>query len=124
MRTLLSLDLHGFKSIRSLPNFEFGDVNVLIGQNGAGKSNLLAFLRLLKWMATPPGELQFNVARMGGANALLHDGARATPSLHAELSLTLDRQRTAGGLARYTFELAYATGDSLIFSKERYLAPS
>ena len=28
MRTLLSLELHGFKTIRTLPKFEFGDVNV------------------------------------------------------------------------------------------------
>src|SRR5215212_9101640 len=106
MRTLLSLDLHGFKSIRSLPNFEFGDMNVLIGQNGAGKSNLLSFLRLLQWAATPSTALQLNVARMGGANALLHNGARVTPTMSAEL--LLEDSRTSAALGRYSFALTYA----------------
>jgi len=115
MRTLLSLDLHGFKTIRALPSFEFGDVNVLIGANGAGKSNLLSFLRLLKWMATPPGELQLNIAKMGGANAILHYGAKTTRSLHATVAVNADSGRLA-----YEFELAYAADDSLIFASERF----
>jgi|1186.fasta_scaffold04920_2 predicted ATPase len=121
MRTLLSLDLHGFKSIRALPDFEFGDVNVLIGPNGAGKSNLLAFLRLLKWMVTPPGELQINVARMGGAYAVLHYGARVTPSLRARLSFVIGRNESATA-GEYAFELTHAAGDSLIFSEEIFRA--
>lgn len=117
MRTLLSLDLHGFKSIRSLPDFEFGDMTVLIGQNGAGKSNLLAFLRLLRWMVTPPGELQINVARMGGAYAVLHYGARATPSLRARLAFVIGQNESATP-AEYAFELTHAAGDTLVFSEE------
>jgi predicted ATPase len=112
MRTLLSLDLHGFKTIRAL-NLEFGDVNVLIGANGAGKSNLLSFLRLLQRMTTPPGELQINIARMGGANSVLHDGAKVTPTLSADLELG----GTASGL-RYHFALTYAADDTLIFASE------
>lgn len=119
MRTLLSLDLHGFKSIRSLPDFEFGDMTVLIGPNGAGKSNLLLFLRLLKWMVTPPGELQINVARMGGAYAVLHYGARTTPSLRASLSLALGRN-DAAATGEYAFQLTHAAGDSLVFSEEYF----
>jgi AAA15 family ATPase/GTPase len=37
------LTIRGFKSIRELEDFHFGDLNVFIGGNGAGKSNLIEF---------------------------------------------------------------------------------
>ncbi|HET7232568.1 MAG TPA: AAA family ATPase [Longimicrobium sp.] len=113
MRTLLSLDLQGFKSIRAL-NLEFGDVNVLIGANGAGKSNLLSFLKLLKWMVTPPGELRFNIARLGGANAILHYGASVTRGVAAGIQVQDDEWPLS-----YSFALSYAVDDSLVFASER-----
>jgi predicted ATPase len=119
MRTLLSLDLHGFKSIRSLPNFEFGDMTVLIGQNGAGKSNLLSFLRLLQWAASETLELQRNIARTGGGNSLLYNGARVTPTLSA--ALLLDDARTGTALGRYSFTLTHAADDTLVYSRERFV---
>lgn len=114
MRNLISLNLHGYKTIRALPDFEFGNVNVLIGANGAGKSNLLSFLRLLRWMATPPGELRFNVSRLGGANTILHYGARVTRGMAVRIKVDGD-----GGPATYSFRLTYAADDSLVFADER-----
>jgi predicted ATPase len=40
------LTIEGFKSIRELKNFELRRMNVLIGANGAGKSNFVGFFRL------------------------------------------------------------------------------
>ena len=40
------LTVRGFKSIRALDNFELRGLNVLIGANGAGKSNLLSLFRI------------------------------------------------------------------------------
>jgi len=37
------LTVKGFRSIRSLDNFDLGSLNVLIGRNGSGKSNFLSF---------------------------------------------------------------------------------
>jgi predicted ATPase len=42
------LTIEGFKSIRDLRDFELRPLNVLIGANGAGKSNLVEFFRLLR----------------------------------------------------------------------------
>ncbi len=42
------LTIKGFKSIRELKDFELSDLNILIGANGAGKSNLIEFFRLLR----------------------------------------------------------------------------
>lgn len=52
---LTRLSLAGFRSIREL-DLELGDLTVLIGANGAGKSNLIAFFNLLS--ATVSGQLQ------------------------------------------------------------------
>ncbi len=40
------LTIRGFKSIRALEDSPLGNLNIFIGGNGAGKSNLLEFFRL------------------------------------------------------------------------------
>lgn len=47
MSQLKKLTIKGFKSIRSLENLELRQLNVLIGANSAGKSNFIAFFKLL-----------------------------------------------------------------------------
>ena len=46
--TIKKLTIEGFKSIRKLEGFELRSLNVLIGANGAGKSNFIGFFRLLR----------------------------------------------------------------------------
>ncbi len=46
------LTIRGFKSIELLEDFELGNLNVLIGANGSGKSNFVEFFRLLRMMTT------------------------------------------------------------------------
>jgi predicted ATPase len=41
--TIKKLTIEGFKSIRKLEDFELRSLNVLIGANGAGKSNFVGF---------------------------------------------------------------------------------
>jgi predicted ATPase len=60
--TLTSLTIRGFKTIRELKDFDPGRITVLIGPNGAGRSNLLSFFRMLSRALTPPGELQTYIA--------------------------------------------------------------
>lgn len=47
-QALDNLTIEGFKSIRSLENFELTSLNVLIDGNGAGKSNFIDFFRMLR----------------------------------------------------------------------------
>ena len=42
------LTIKGFKSIRELKDFELRDLNIFIGGNGSGKSNLIEFFRMLR----------------------------------------------------------------------------
>ena len=66
MNRLTKLTLRGFKSIHEVNDFALTERNVLIGANGSGKSNLISFFKLLNWMTPPPGNLQFQIGRMGG----------------------------------------------------------
>ena len=47
MDQLRRLSLNGYKSIRQMTEVEFTPLTVLIGSNGAGKSNLVSFLKML-----------------------------------------------------------------------------
>jgi len=69
------MTLSGFKSIERA-EIDLGQVSVLIGASGAGKSNLISYFRLLT--AAVSGRLDEYVGRQGGANALLHFGAKRT----------------------------------------------
>jgi len=53
-QALDKLTIKGFKSIQILENFELTNLNVLIGGNGAGKSNFIDFFRLLRAMMELP----------------------------------------------------------------------
>ena len=115
MAALKNITIHGFKTIRELDDFELRPLNVLIGSNGAGKSNFISFFRMMSWMLGPPGELQTHIAQLGGAQAILHDGSAVTPQIEAELEFGTQR-----GSNEYAFRLFHAAGDTLIFADERY----
>ncbi|MCX7048659.1 MAG: AAA family ATPase [Candidatus Sumerlaeota bacterium] len=105
----LKIDLQGFKSIRRLPDFPLRNLNVLIGANGSGKSNLISFLQMLNCMAMPPGQLQYFIRESGDASALLHDGPDITSQIATRFEL-----ETADGAYHYSIALAYARTDTLL----------
>ena len=115
MARLKSITLRGFKTFRELAEFQPGPITVLIGPNGAGKSNFISFFRLLSWALVPPGQLQEHVAKLGGASAILHDGPERTHDIEAHLVLT-----TEAGENDYSFRLAYAAGDTLVYTEEKF----
>lgn len=112
---LSKLTIRGFRSIREVEDFAPRDLTVFIGPNGAGKSNLVAFFRFMSWMLTSPGHLQTHVAKLGGANAILHDGVATTPQCEGEIQFETDQ-----GVNEYRFRLFHAAGDTLIFAEEAY----
>ena len=109
------ITLKGFKTVKSLDNFEPGPLTVLIGPNGVGKSNFISFFRMMSWALADPNNLPFYISQQGGASALLRDGPSITPQIEAELTLLTDR-----GENQYAFRLFHAAGDTLIFADERY----
>lgn len=113
MSRLTSVSVAGWKSIRRIdPPLLLGPINVFIGANGAGKSNMISFFKMLNEMM---GEkLQDYVAVQGGADSLLHFGSSATP--HVEATLNFE---TETGDGSYVMRLAHAAVDTLIFTEER-----
>lgn len=47
MTQIQKLTVKGYKSIQALDDFELRPLNVLIGANGAGKSNFISLFRFL-----------------------------------------------------------------------------
>ena len=76
------LVLRGYKSIAEC-DLELGRLNVLIGANGAGKSNFIGFFGLVGRILDQ--QLQTATGLAGGPDALLHFGRKKTDELHAEL---------------------------------------
>lgn len=68
--SLASIELSGFRSIESLVLELKSTVTLLIGANGAGKSNLVDAFELLGY--TVDGKLGDHVLRSGGFSQLLH----------------------------------------------------
>ena len=79
---LTKLTLEGYKSFRKL-ELELRPLNVLIGANGAGKSNLVSFFRLMREIAS--GRLRDSVTKSGGADSILRYGKKKTPNIDISL---------------------------------------
>jgi predicted ATPase len=103
---LRSVVVEGFTSIRSA-TLELRDLNVLVGANGAGKSNLIRAFEMLGRIMD--GELGLFVGLAGGANVLLN-AAPATSRL-----LRLKVETDAG---QYRADLIPAAEDAFIFGHE------
>ncbi|MBL8971747.1 MAG: AAA family ATPase [Myxococcales bacterium] len=82
-RSLDSLTIVGFKSIRELRDFPLTQRNILIGANGAGKSNFVDFFRMLRALALDG--LQAFVTQSGGGDGFFHEGPKVTSTIEATL---------------------------------------
>lgn len=110
MDKLQRLRLRGFKSIQNM-DLELTDLNILIGANGAGKSNLISFFKMLNEMMA--GRLQQYIGESGSAQSLLYFGPKTTPQIEAQLEFEVEN-----GVDSYHLRLFHAAGDTLIFAEE------
>ena len=105
---MLELDyitVKGFKSIASIEKLELDAMTVLIGPNGSGKSNFLGIFSFLN--AIRHARLQEYVIKAGGANKILHFGARKTDRLIIDISFQ-------NGVNRYEIDLRPTDPDELV----------
>jgi predicted ATPase len=102
------LTIEGYKSIRKLDAFELRSLNVLIGANGAGKSNFVGFFRLLRELIEQRLQLALQTTE-GGADACLFMGPKVTQRFSARLSF---------GRNGYDFALMPTTDNRLVFAEE------
>ncbi|NER94672.1 MAG: AAA family ATPase [Symploca sp. SIO1B1] len=110
MHRLQRLTLNGFKSIKAM-DLELHPLNILIGANGAGKSNLISFFKMLNEMMA--GRLQLYIGKSGRAQSLLHFGPKTTPQIEAKLDFEVEN-----GVHTYNVRLFHAPVDTLIFAEE------
>ncbi len=101
------LTIRGFKSIRALENFELTRLNVLIGANGAGKSNLVSFFLLLR--ALMQNRLERWIQEQGGISDLLFGGRKGTSGMYFE---------TRFGERGYRFRLRPTVSEGFILADE------
>jgi predicted ATPase len=92
-------------------SLELRPLNILIGANGAGKSNLVLFFKMLNEMMG--GRLQQFIATSGRAQSLLHFGPKVTPQFQSLLEFAADN-----GIDTYQIRLFHAAGDTLVFADE------
>ncbi len=116
MKTFLKrIQIEGFKSIRS-STIQLRPLNVLIGANGAGKSNFISFFKFLNQITS--GDLGYWINTFaGGANSILHLGGKVTSKVKSSLHF-----QGNGNLFTYNFLLSHAPAtDGFVFSEEQII---
>ena len=81
--TLNYLTIRGFKSIKELQNFKLENLNVFVGANGAGKSNLLSFFNMLNMIMND--NLTSYINKNGGISDILYNGRKTTKEMTFEM---------------------------------------
>ena len=110
-----NVSIAGFRSLAMIEHLELPQLAVLIGANGAGKSNFIQFFDMLSWMLRGQNLQEF-ILRQGGGDDQLFMGARQTPRMNAEL-----RIQTQHGFNDYRFTLVHlSAGDTLMLADEAF----
>lgn len=113
MRTLERLTIRNFKSIRE-QTLELGKLNVFIGGNGVGKSNLIGAFHFLREIVNQ--NLAGYAATKGGADTLLYFGRKNSSEMGFRLEFG------EGDIANgYSIQLQPTNEDSLIIQWETAL---
>lgn len=99
----------------NLTDFNPRPINVFIGQNGAGKSNFIGFIKFLSNMLSGTGNLSDYTGLNGGASVFLFDGPEITPQLSGYLCL-----KTTTGTNEYRFKLSHASSDTFVYTEEQF----
>ncbi|MDR1527441.1 MAG: AAA family ATPase [Dysgonamonadaceae bacterium] len=114
MTTLLKkIGISGYKSISSKHpvEIELGNINILLGANGSGKSNIISFFKMLNFMMS--GSFQLFVEKAGTSQVFLHYGAKHTNKIQGELLFENQSEHNL-----YSFTLTHAALDRLIITSE------
>ncbi|MDD2598111.1 MAG: AAA family ATPase [Kiritimatiellae bacterium] len=110
---LKKIHLRGYKSIDGQVGqiIPLGNITVLLGANGSGKSNLVSFFKMLNYMMT--GALQQYVGKQG-VSSLLFYGIKKTESMSFTLFLESDSAHD-----EYEVKLSHGLPDRLFISGEK-----
>ncbi len=115
-----SITVKGYKSFKEI-TVPLRKINILIGSNGAGKSNFLSLFELLGYAYD--GFLSRSVAQAGGVDKLLHKGRKTTDRISIEVNegqnlYGLDMLESDGGLIVEKEKLGFQLPDGKIILQE------
>lgn len=110
MPRITKVSLTGFKSFKDKTDIALSNLNVIIGANGTGKSNLLSFFQLLGNALTR--NLQGHILRYGGEH-FLHNGRKQTERIKCAIEIA-----TNNATDRYEIDLAFQAPGRLFISRE------
>jgi predicted ATPase len=100
------IEIENFKSIKKL-DLPLNNINILIGANGAGKSNFIQFFNLLNKLVQQG--LQSYVVANGGADNFLHFGRKNSEYLAGNIVSNIDS---------YQFKLTPTINNKFFFTSE------
>ena len=83
-RNLRRIKVKGFKSIKEL-DLSMGNINILIGANGSGKTNFISLFTFLSHLSA--GKLRNYVETEGGAERFFHFGTKHTSRMTFDLKV-------------------------------------
>jgi predicted ATPase len=102
------IKIKGYKSIKNC-DLNLKSLNVLIGCNGAGKSNFISFFRMIQNLLM--NNLQVYISKQGGPDTFLHFGRKKTKSINTELFF---------GQNGYKLELEPTNDNRMMFLNESF----
>ena len=110
MPELETITIKGFKSIAAIEELKLNAINIVIGANGAGKSNFIEVFSFLH--ALRQGRLQDYVIKANGAERFLHFGSKVTDAIYLQVFFE-------GKKNGYSIKLIATNADELIPKEER-----
>lgn len=116
MGRIKRISIEGFKSIKRLEDLELRDLNIIVGANGAGKSNFIQIFKMLIAMAH--GRFQDFILKNGGADAFPFCGLKETPEIKIYFEFTSNSIYSAGSNF-YRFNMSVTDAEQMVLSEER-----
>lgn len=116
MGAIREITVKGFKSIRELDHFKLNPLNIIVGANGAGKSNLIQVFRML--LAMTQKNFQTFIASNGGADAFPYNGLKNTPQIDIGFEFASESVN-AKGSNFYNFTLSPTVDEKFLIHEFR-----
>jgi len=111
MQNIKKLSLSGFKTILEIKDLEFENINIFIGANGSGKSNIVSFFEMIGFMMT--NSFGKYVADNGFASSMLYHGHRVTNTIESDIQFS-----SQTGISDYKFRISHTVNDNFLFMDE------
>ncbi len=112
-RGIRNITIKGFKSFRKVVDFKLNDLNIIIGANGAGKSNFIQIFHMLSAMIN--NRFSDYIRSNGGADSFLFNGPKET----SKMEIAFDFISSGNGVNSYDAEFRPTVDSTFLLSERR-----